>query len=72
MFMFLSNLIHEKRPLFFALVRAQLRPLATNRKSKGERGHPCLSSLSEVNKGEASPLMRKTKEVVEMQQKSIL
>jgi hypothetical protein len=36
----------------------------TKRKSKGERGQPCLRPLSEWKKGEAKPLIRTTKESV--------
>jgi len=46
---------------FMADIKALLRPSATRRKSKGERGKLCLSPLLEVKKGEVAPLILTTK-----------
>ena len=50
-------LIPSKMPLLFASRRALLRPSATSKKSRGERGHPHLKPLSEWKKWDAAPLM---------------
>jgi len=39
-----------------------LRHLATKRKKRGERGHPCPSPLPALSKGEVATLMRREKE----------
>jgi len=48
----------RKSPEFMANIRALLIPFATGRKSRGESGHPCISPLPEVNKGEVAALIR--------------
>jgi hypothetical protein len=47
--------------------KALLKPSMTRRKRRGERGHPCLSPLSEEKKGEVAPLIRTAKETEEIQ-----
>ena len=69
MFRFAGILIPSKRPLLFASRRALLNPSATNKKSKGERGHPWQRPLSKWKKWDAAPLMRTAKEAVEMHEK---
>jgi hypothetical protein len=56
-----------KSPELMAEIKALLNPSATRRKSRGERGHPCLSPLPEEKKGEAAPLIRTTKVTEEIQ-----
>ena len=53
---------------FFSKISALLRPSATRRKSRGERGQPCLSPLSEVKKGEATPFISIAKVTEEIQE----
>ena len=66
MFRFVETLIRSYKPLLFASRRALLKPSATSRKSKVERGHPCRKSLLEWKKWDVAPLMRNAKEVVEI------
>ena len=66
---FVAILNPLKRPLVFASRRALLRPSATSKKSRGERGHPCLKPLSEWKKWDVAPLMRTAKEAVEIHAK---
>ena len=55
-----------KKESFFASKISLLSPFATNKKRRGESGHPCLKPLLEREKGEVDPLMRKIKEAVEI------
>ena len=48
-------------------IKALLNPFATRRKSRGERGHPCLRALPEEKKGEAALLIRTAKVTKEIQ-----
>ena len=48
----------------FASRIALLKPSATSKKSRRERGQPCLDPHSAWKKGDAAPLMRTAKEVV--------
>ena len=52
-----------KNPLHLADKIALLKPSATTRKSKGARGHPCLSPLPDLKKLEATPLIRTKNEI---------
>ena len=54
---------------FFASRMALLRPFATSKNKRGERGNPCLSPLFERKKDKAEPFMSTAKDVVEMQAK---
>jgi len=53
-------------PLLAAFKSALLKPSATNKKSKGERGQPWRKPFSEMKKGEANPFIRIAKETEEM------
>ena len=64
MFKFVVILIPSNSPLLFASRIALLKPSATSKKSRGERGHPCLNPCSAWKKGDAAPLMRTAKEAV--------
>ena len=64
MFRFVAILIPLNSPLLFASRMALLKPSATSKKSKGERGQPYLNPLSAWKKGDATPLMRTAKETV--------
>ena len=69
MFRFLATLICSKRPLLLASIMALLRPFATSKKNRGERGHPCLKPCLEWKKLDVAPLMRTGKEEVEIHAK---
>ena len=58
-----------KSAVLMAEIKALLNPSATRRrrKSRGERGHPCLRPLPEEKKGEAAPFIRTAKVTEEMQ-----
>jgi hypothetical protein len=56
-----------KSPEVMAELKALLKPSATRRKSRGERGHPCLRPLSEEKKGEVAPLIKTAKVTEEIQ-----
>ena len=66
MFKFVVILIPSNSPLLFASRIALLKPSATRRKSRGERGQPYLNPRSAWKKVDVAPLMRTAKEVVEM------
>ena len=57
-------LIPEKVPTLFACLIALLIPSTTRRKRSGDKGHPCLSPLSEVNKEESETFIKTAKEAV--------
>ena len=63
---FVETLIRSYKPLLFASRRALLKPSATSRKSKGERGHPCHKTISEWKKWDVATLTRIAKEAVDM------
>ena len=69
MLKFVVILIPSNSPLLFASRIALLKPSATSKKSRGDRGQPCLNPLSAWKNGEAAPLMRTTKEAVVMHAK---
>ena len=46
---------------------ALLRPSATSRKSKGDRGNPCLSPYYANKKEKVVPLMRVANHIVDIQ-----
>ena len=60
----------SNKPLLFASRIALLNPSATNRKSRGDSGHPCLRPLSAWKKGEAAPFISTSKEAVVMHAKN--
>ena len=64
MFKFMEILIPSNNPLLLASRMSLLTPSATRKKSRGERGHPCLNPRSEWKKWDAAPLMRTMKEAV--------
>ena len=64
MFRFVAILIPSNNSLLFASRIALLKPSATSKKSRGDRGQPCLNPRSAWKKGEAAPLMRTAKEAV--------
>ena len=64
MFRFVAILIPSNSPLLLASRMALLRPFSTSKKSRRERGQPCLDPHSAWKKGDAAPLMRTAKEVV--------
>ena len=64
MLKFVVILIPSNNPLLFASRIALLKPSTTSKKSRGDRGKPCLNPCSAWKKGEAAPLMRNTKEAV--------
>ena len=66
---FVVIMIHSNNPLLFASRIALLKPSTTSKKSRGDRGQPCLNPRSAWKKGEAAPLMRTAKEVVAMHAK---
>ena len=69
MFRFVAILIPSNNPLLLASRMALLRPSATSKKSRGERGHPYLNPHSEWKKWDVSPLMRTAKEAIKIHEK---
>ena len=69
MLKFVLILIPSNNPLLFASRIALLKPSANSKKSRGDRGQPCLNPCSAWKKVEASPLMRTAKEAVVMHAK---
>ena len=61
----------SNNPLLFASRIALLKPSTTSKKSRGDRGQPCLNPYSAWKKGEAAPLMRTAKEAIVMHAKII-
>ena len=68
-FRFVAILIPSNNLLPFASRMALLKPSTTSKKSRADRGQPCLNPRSTWKKGEVSPLMRTVKEVVVMHAK---
>ena len=64
MLKFVVILIPSNSPLLFASRIDLLKPSTTSKKSRGDRGKPCLNPLSTWKNGEAAPLMRTAKEAV--------
>ena len=69
MLKFVVILIPSNSPLLFTSRIALLKPSATSKKSRGDRGQPCLNPRSTWKKGEVAPLMRTAKETVVMHAK---
>ena len=69
MFMFVAILNPSNSPLLLASRMALLRPFESSKKSRGERGHPCLNPCLAWKKWDAAPLMRTAKEAVVIQAK---
>jgi hypothetical protein len=56
-------LIPFKLPFPEVSFRDLLRLSTTKRKTRGDKGHPCIIPLLGLKKGEATPFIRITKEV---------
>ena len=69
MFRFVAILIPSNSSLLFASRIALLKPSTTSKKSRWDRGQPCLNPCRAWEKGEATPLMRNAKEAVVMDAK---
>jgi len=63
----LEILIPGKEPDHFSAVRDLLRPLATRRKSSGEREHPCLKPILGLKNFVVEPFISTEKDTVVMQ-----
>ena len=66
---FVESLRPSNNPLLFASRMALLKPSATSKKSRGDRGQPCLNPCSTWKKGEVAPFMSTAKEVIVMHAK---